>query len=105
MDMALFIMNKDSWNKLPSDLQEVLIEAGQWQDEEIMTDDEKQIQIGVDAAKAANHSFTNLTEDDLKVWRDAASVAHEQYITEFEAKGLPSRAVYDRMMELIQQNK
>ncbi len=105
MDMALFIMNKDSWNKLPPDLQEVLIEAGQWQDEEIIAEDEKQIQIGVDAAKAANHSFTNLTEDDLKAWRDAASVAHEQYIAEFEAKGLPARAVYNRMIELIQQSK
>jgi len=105
MDMALFIMNKDSWNRLPADLQQVLLDAGKWQDAEIISTDIKEIQTAVDAAKAANHTFTELNEQELEVWRQAAKPAHDKWIAEFEAKGLPAQKVYDRCLALIEEYK
>lgn len=105
MDMALFLMNKDSWNRLPADLQQVLLDAGKWQDEEIIRVDTQEVQTATDAAKAADHVFTYLTDEELQAWKDAAKPAHEQWIVEFEAKGLPAREVYDRTLQLIEEYK
>lgn len=105
MDMALFMMNKDSWDRLPSDLQQVLLDAGKWQDEEIINADIKEIQTAMDAAKAANHTFNELNEEELELWKQAAKPAHDEWIAEFEAKGLPAQKVYDRALELIEEYK
>ena len=105
IDMSLFIMNKDKWESLPEDLQQVIIEAGEWQQEAILESDISEIQRLIGVSEDAGDTFSYLTEEEIQQWKDVAKVAHEEWIAENEAKGLPAREVYDELLRLIEHYK
>lgn len=101
MDMDMFIMNKDSWNKLPQDLQQVLKDASAWQNTAVMEMNKGEVVKATDAAKALNQTFTYLTDKEIEPWKAATKSAHQQWVDEFAAKGLPAQAVYDKLQEIL----
>ena len=99
-----YMINPDSWNSLPPDLQEILAESTKWVSEEVMRLDERDQQAGMDMAKAANHTFTELTPEEIQLWADLAKPVHEQWIADNAGKG-PTQAIYDEAQRLIKEYK
>jgi TRAP-type transport system periplasmic protein len=101
--MQIYIVNNDSWNKLPSDLQKVLADSFKWQcDEMVKTDMSEQSGI-INDLKAAKHTFVNLKPEEISLWMDAARPRHQSWVKENTDRGLPGQAVYDETLRLIKQ--
>jgi TRAP-type C4-dicarboxylate transport system substrate-binding protein len=97
-------MNEGFWNKLPPDLQKVLIES--------VTGQEKELGQAWDALDAlgkkalmdgGGQAIRFSAEDDAKVRRVGSQVTFTK-IKELEDKGLPARAVYDQMRALSEKH-
>jgi TRAP-type C4-dicarboxylate transport system substrate-binding protein len=97
-------MNEGFWNKLPPDLQKVVIES--------VTGQEKELGQAWDALDAlgkkalmdgGGQAIKFSAEDDAKVRRVGSQVTFTK-IKELEDKGLPARAVYDQMRALSEKH-
>jgi TRAP-type transport system periplasmic protein len=95
-----YIMNQDSWNKLPPDLQKVLADSTRWQEEQILLPDQKDLTSALDFAKSKNHTFTDLTPAEIKQWVDAAKPAYDKWMADSTGKG-PAQAILDDARALV----
>jgi TRAP-type C4-dicarboxylate transport system substrate-binding protein len=96
------IVNKDFFNGLPDDLQDVLLDSGEkWLEFQTSWDN---MSMENAMAMVEGHTITNLTPDQIAVWRDMVKgPIHDEWIADCEAAGLPGQALYDRASELAQQ--
>lgn len=99
--MDQIIMNKDAWDKLPADIQEIFEEASAWYTEACVKMDMGEIQKAMNIVKKAGHTITYLTPKELKVWAEAAEPVHKEWIENNEAKGIPAEAIYKEYKKLI----
>jgi TRAP-type C4-dicarboxylate transport system substrate-binding protein len=100
------IMNLDKFNSLPPDVQKILEESGQVWREEQAKFDAGCLQAAIGFCKEKNHTFTELTDKELKVWYDLVKKPiHDKWIDEAEAKGLPGKDVYKYTVKLIKKYK
>jgi TRAP-type C4-dicarboxylate transport system substrate-binding protein len=102
MTPMFVIVNRDFFNGLDDDLQDVLLDSGEkWLEFQTSWDN-----ISMDNAMAMveGHTITNLTPDQIAVWRDLVKAEiHDEWIADCEAAGLPGQEVYERALELTQQ--
>lgn len=98
-----FIFTLDTWNKLPTDLQKVIEDAVRWRTAEITKFDYEEEQRAIDYAKSKNHTFIHLTPEEIKLWMDNAKPAHEKWIANANAKGLPARKIYEETQRIIKE--
>jgi TRAP-type C4-dicarboxylate transport system substrate-binding protein len=96
-----FIMNLDTWNKLPADIQKILDDAGRWRADAQLTSDIGMVQSAIDYAKNKNHTLTYLTPDQIKAWVTVVKPVHDKWISDMAAKGLPAKDIYDEANRLI----
>lgn len=101
MTPMLCIMNLKKFNSLPRDVQKILEESGQvWRDVHAKFD-VGCIQTALGFAKENGHTFTELTDKEIKVWYDLVKKPiHDKWIKDTEAKGLPGKAVYKYALKL-----
>jgi TRAP-type C4-dicarboxylate transport system substrate-binding protein len=99
-----YAMNPESWNNLPADLQGILTEATTWVAAEAMRLDDGDQQTSIDIAKEANHTFINLTPEEIQQWADLAKPVHQSWIDENADKG-PTQEMYDELQRLIAEYK
>jgi len=102
---ALYIMNMDTWNSFPPDIQAILDELGEWRADQIVQIDLAEIKRAVDWATEEGHTFLELTPEEVKLWSDAIVPLHEKWLAELEAQGKPGRAVYEEAKRLIAEYK
>lgn len=96
------IWNQDSWNKLPPDVQKIIMDAQKYYKEPFYAGDIGFQKKTVEDAKSWNHSFTYLTPAEIKVWYDLVKKPiHDKWVSEAEGKGLPGEAVYNAALELL----
>jgi TRAP-type C4-dicarboxylate transport system substrate-binding protein len=100
MTTMQFMMNNDSWNSLPPDLQKLMLDTGQWFRSALVESNKGDIQRGIDDAKEMGHTFVQLTPAEIKAWSDIGIPVHELWIAENESKG-PARAIYEEIQKLI----
>jgi TRAP-type C4-dicarboxylate transport system substrate-binding protein len=98
-----FLVNLDTWNKLSSDEQDVIIDVYDWVNEESLTYDIDLVETAVDEAKAMGHTVIELTPQEIATWAEACQPYTEQYLEETEAKGWPARKVYEGLKKLIEE--
>jgi len=98
-----FLINLNTWNKLTSDEQEVIMEVYDWVNEESLKYDIDLIETAVDEAKAMGHTVTELTPQEIDAWAGAVAPYIEQYLEETEAKGWPARKIYEGLKKLIEE--
>jgi TRAP-type C4-dicarboxylate transport system substrate-binding protein len=103
--MDQIIVNKDKWAQLPADIQKIFEEASAWYQEETIKMDMAEIQKAMNVAKDANHTISYLTSEELKMWADAATPVHQEWIADNEAKGRQVKAIYEEVKKLILQYK
>jgi TRAP-type C4-dicarboxylate transport system substrate-binding protein len=99
-----YVMNPDSWNNLPADLQQILAEATTWVSGEVMELDERDQQAAIDMATEANHTFVNLTSEEIQQWADLAQPVHQTWIDDNASKA-PTQEMYDELQRLIAEYK
>lgn len=98
------VMNMDTWNSLPADIQQVFEEvsvelpayAGKYLDDRT----EENLQWSQDTHGL---EIISLSDEDNKKWDEIVNAYQEEKIEELEKQGLPARAYYERALELTEQ--
>lgn len=99
VDMLLF--NQKSWDKLPADVQKVFLELEPWYRNSVMGMNTGYINMVKGEAQKMGHTFYEPTAEEMKLWKEAVQPAHDKWIADTEAKGLPARAVYGEAKRLL----
>lgn len=96
------LMNRNTWNRLPADVQELIDnELAPWGVEkmlEINVNAEKRI---MEECKARGDTFIEVTPKERKLWYNALKSLHEEWIADNEAKGAPAQDIYNDTVKLI----
>lgn len=103
VDMLLF--NQKSWDKLPADVQKVFVELESWYTQEVIKMNTGYINMVMGQAKEMGHQFYEPTGEEMKLWKQAVQPAHDKWIADTQAKGLPAKAVYEEAKRLINEMK
>lgn len=93
--------NEIVWNKLPEDIQEIILGNSSWIEERYISIDEAEIVKAINEAKKLGNTFSTLNEDEMEEWRKTAESVTLKWIEEVESMGLPARAIYDEVKRLI----
>ena len=96
-----FLVNLDTWNKLTSDEQQVLIDVYDWVNEGSLTYDIDLVETAVDLAESMGHTVIELTPQQIAEWAAAAEPFIEDFLDETEAMGWSAWDAYEGLKELI----
>ena len=94
-------INGKTWKKLPQKARQAFIDLQDWVQQEDLKLNTKLIARGHTAAQKMGHPIYQLTDEEMKSWRDAAQPVHDKWISDVASKNLPAREVYDTAMQLI----
>lgn len=98
------VMNKDVWDSLPSEVQEVIEElkfeipefAGEYMD--------KQVQESIEWSKEEHDlEVIKLSDSEREKWIETTAPFQARLTNKAEEQGLPGKAYYDKLYELIEQ--
>ena len=104
LGMALVIMNLDTWNELPLDVQVIFDDLSAWATDRVRQVAEVEAaETAIADMKEAGHTFVTLTPDDEQMWRKIAAPVIDDYLAKVEARGLPARAVYEEALRLSEE--
>jgi TRAP-type C4-dicarboxylate transport system substrate-binding protein len=97
-------MNEEFWNKLPPDLQKLVIDSVTGKEKEIGEAWDGLDVPGKKALMDAGGEAIRFSAADMAKVRAIGVQVSEAKIKELEGKGLPARAVYDKMRELSEKH-
>jgi TRAP-type C4-dicarboxylate transport system substrate-binding protein len=100
-----YLINKDVWDKLAPDLQKVIRDAVEWRTVTITKDDYGEEERVIEYAKKRGNTFYYPTQDEMRLWYETAKPVHEDWIIRYEKEGLPSRKLFERFTQLINEHK
>lgn len=98
-----FLVNLDTWNKLTSEEQEIIIEVYDWVNEESLTYDIDLVETAVALAESMGHTIIELTAEEIAVWAAAAEEYIEDFLDDIEAEGWPAWEAYEALKQLIEE--
>jgi len=104
MGLNRVIMSDSAWNKLPSSAQQVFEELTPWGDEALRQLNDDGVKASTAGIEAEGGKYVTITEDEEKIWAEAAKPAIDKYINKLEAEKLPARSVYDEILRLAAGN-
>ena len=55
----------------------------------------------INDAKAAGHTFIQLTPEEIEPWADLAKPLHDKWIADNEALGFPAKTMYEAMLKIV----
>ena len=100
-NLNAYIWSKESWEALPEDLQQLVLDTVPDFHANNIATMESQVADADAACEENGNLITVLTDEELVVWRDAASGLVEEKIAELEADtGAPVTEMYQRALEL-----
>ncbi|GEL76975.1 TRAP transporter substrate-binding protein [Tenuibacillus multivorans] len=95
------VMNKDTFNSMSEEDQELLKSlVGTERSAEAGRVFDIDGQEGRKLAEENGAEFIELTDEQLKPWKDALESVTQSWIDEMEAEGIPGQEIYDRAMEI-----
>lgn len=99
-EMGKFFMNLDSYNQLPSSLKKILEDNFQQLAKDIAAAD-IQVSTGVkEQLQASGCVFTELTEEQVAPFKEAAKAVQDECISELDGNGIPATQIFERLQEL-----
>ena len=98
-----YIMNRDSFEALPADIQKIFIDTQlEWVEISLLEDDPATLAAGEAYAKELGNEVYYMTEAEQQQWFDLAQPIHEDWIAKREAEGYTrAREIYNDMMQMI----
>jgi TRAP-type C4-dicarboxylate transport system substrate-binding protein len=96
------IMSKDTFNKLPPDVQKIIDDLEPWVTKKILESEHLEWAEAKDVMAKLGHTIVTLSPEELKKWYDGARPVQEVWVAENEAKGLPAKAVFEEAKKLIE---
>ncbi|MFH1489561.1 MAG: TRAP transporter substrate-binding protein [Pseudomonadota bacterium] len=96
-------MNKNTWNRLPKDLQRVLAEVTAEMFPDALTravSDE--MDEAIEIIKKLGHETIDLPSGELAKWKATGKPAWGKWVKDMEAKGLPGQKVLDEALRLVE---
>jgi TRAP-type C4-dicarboxylate transport system substrate-binding protein len=100
------IMNKNTWNKIPKDLQKIITDLNK----EMMPKmhcqavSDEMVQ-GIKIVKDRGHEITELSAEERARWVATGKPAWDKWVKDVEAKGLPGKAILEETLRLIEKNR
>jgi len=99
---APVIMNPDSWNSLPAEIQVIFTDLADFYYEQRIGAELGAQAGGLDfTTNVLGHEYYDFPPEETALMIDAAEELHGTAIAEVEAKGLPGQALYDEIQRLI----
>ena len=97
----LVAMNKKTFNKLPADVQKVIMDNSGLEMAALSGKTYDKVgEFGIGMAKKAGNTLYTLPADERKRWVEMTSSVAEEWAKEMETKGLPGKKVLDHVLEL-----
>jgi TRAP-type C4-dicarboxylate transport system substrate-binding protein len=103
--MWAVIMNKETWNSLPKELQALIDEIAK---DVAESDFKALLQIDKDKTEVAKQKgvvYYSVSPDEIARWRKAASEVDDAYVKEWSAKGYPVKAALEMMRKIAAEKK
>ncbi|MEM4474301.1 MAG: TRAP transporter substrate-binding protein DctP [Candidatus Bathyarchaeia archaeon] len=102
---VFMIMNLETWNKLPREVQEVF-DASEvrrtWTYTMWDLEEKETLIAAIEYCKQNKHQLYYLSETELAEWRNAVKKqVHDKWMEEGAKRGLPAKQLYDEAMKLI----
>lgn len=96
----VFLMNLDTWNSLPADIQKIFMDLAPWLEQENLRIDSADEERAINQAKEKGDIFVKITPEEMRQWDDKIKPVQEKWIAENEANGKPAKAIYEEMERL-----
>lgn len=99
-----FLMNKDSYNRLPEDLQAIIDEHTGWAALDIIGNiyDDYENLCREAFLKEKGNRISTLSDEELSKFKQAADKVARDWIVEIEKKGFPGQEIYNQILELVE---
>ncbi|MDH7525957.1 MAG: hypothetical protein QHH10_11655, partial [Peptococcaceae bacterium] len=100
-----YLINLKTWNSLPADLQQIIVEGFDWAGMERAKQylvEEGQYK---ELEKGMGQIIYKTTPEETALWEKTLEPINEKWISGVEAKGLPARKVYNGLQELLKGTK
>jgi TRAP-type C4-dicarboxylate transport system substrate-binding protein len=95
-----FLVNLETWNKLPPEYQKIIMDVYKWADEESVKWDIGVQETAIKAAEEMGHKFTYLTPEEVQPWAALAEPYNEKWIADTEAKGWAAGEIFEEARRL-----
>jgi len=100
----LVAMNKKAFNKLPADVQKVIMDNSGLEMATISGKTYDKVgEFGIGMAKKAGNTFYSLPSAERKRWVEKTLPVSEEWVKDMEKKGLPGKEVLKYALELSTQ--
>lgn len=96
-------MSEKTWNKLPSDVQQIFIDITPGSAEKDLRAQTMDHDFALKDVNKFGHTIITNTPEEIAIWKEAAKPLHEKWITKREATGLPAKAVFNEVVKLIKE--
>lgn len=93
------LMNSKTWNSLPPEIQKIFSDLEPMLTEQMLKSTFDP--TGRETAVKLGHKIYTPTEDELKLWYAGVQGIHEKWLKDNEAKGLPAKAIYNEIQNLV----
>lgn len=97
------IMNLDTWNSLPPDIQKIIDDLEPWAVEQFLEATDAANNKSREACLELNQTIITPTPENLKLWYAGAKPVQRKWIADNKAKGLPAQEIYDETQRLIKE--
>lgn len=97
------LINLETWNSLPPDIQEILADAFQSSTEDVIAGNIEQCERMLKEAEEKGNTIVYLTPEELQLWSEHFTPVNEKWIEDTEAKGWPARKAYEEMVRLFRE--
>jgi len=97
------LIRMEAWNELPPDIQELMLDIGSAEREYIWSTLDAKVATTIEAVNAEGGTIVDLTPEEVDKWYQAAKPHHDAYLAEVDAMGLPATELYNRALELAQE--
>lgn len=102
--MTVIAFNEDVWNSLPTEYQEAIDGTVEWSCEQWPAIEDADYASMVEALTAEGNTFSELTPEEEAQWSDLAAALVQEDVDKVDGQGLPGTAVYQRILELGENN-
>jgi TRAP-type C4-dicarboxylate transport system substrate-binding protein len=98
-------MNRKKYHSLPAGVQKAIDDNVIWASRRMNQISDGNIPKSEEICRKLDHTFIELTPEDMKLWYAAVKPIQSRWIQEMEAKGLPGRKVFEEAKRLAQKYK